>query len=124
MTHPLPALKAEASRLSKDIAGIRKAIASYAEPLDAAFVAFVESQGPTALAELQAKSAAWVREQETELTDLEAQLAAVEANIEITRPSACWRCDGDAEYHGPTSHYRGGRPICFHCGGTGYRKES
>jgi DnaJ-class molecular chaperone len=122
MAHPLPALKVKAHNLTREIGTIRTAIASYEQPMDPAFVEFVESQGPTALADLQAKSAAWLREQRAELAQLEVDLRGVEENIAIVEPSACHKCQGEGEYFGPTSHYRGGRAVCFTCGGTGWRK--
>jgi hypothetical protein len=60
---------------------------------------------------------------EAEVAALAASLPTLRAELAVLEAHACSRCAGTGEYSAPTRIYRGSRPLCFGCGGTGVRKK-
>lgn len=56
------------------------------------------------------------------LAEIATEMEQVQALIAELEKVACHKCRGTGQYHAPTSHYRGGIPVCFTCGGTGRRR--
>lgn len=50
-----------------------------------------------------------------------AKLPALVAAFNELDHQACSRCAGTGDYSAPTSRYKGGRPVCFSCKGSGKR---
>lgn len=59
---------------------------------------------------------------EDETAEIAATIPALRAEVARLESDACPRCAGTGDYSGPTGHLRGGRPLCFDCGGSGRRK--
>lgn len=102
--------------LSNEARTLRAAIATYRKPMDEVMVEMVLArEGQAGLDSLKAASAQYLAEQE-------ARLAEITPAIEAHEATMCRRCSGTGDYQAPTSHYRGGRPVCFDCKGSGQRK--
>ena len=94
---------------------LRGVIAHYSTPLDVELTErIVARQGQAALDEMLAVSA-------TFLAQKVARLAEVCVITDAWEAQACTRCSGTGDYQAPTSHYRGGSPVCFSCSGTGQK---
>lgn len=94
----------------------RAIVRTYSQPMDEALRALVlEREGAEGLERLEVASAAYLAQQV-------ALLEQADADMDEWLANKCTRCSGTGDYHGPTSHYRKGRPVCFQCGGSGQRK--
>ncbi len=58
---------------------------------------------------------------EAEVAAIAATIPALQAEVDELEAQACTRCSGTGDYQAPTSHFRGGRPVCFACKGSGKR---
>jgi hypothetical protein len=115
MTATTALTAAQYRTLANEARTLRASIATYSKPMDEALRALVlEHEGQAGLKALEVASAQYLSEQR-------AALAAITPAMEAYEANACTRCSGTGDYHGPTSHYRAGRPVCFQCKGSGHR---